>query len=105
MLVRARNPVKHFFFGKNLNLFDEFELWRNWNQPIFVAFAQKPADGLPSRLAVVEGPMVDIHADEFIGEVAAHVARVLKRVLDGFRAVVEAVLNAGRENIRNGLTD
>jgi len=49
--------------------------------------------------------VVDVHADEFISQVAAHIARVLKGVLDGFVAVVEAVLDAGGEDVRNSLSD
>src|SRR5262249_28461612 len=63
--------------------------------------AEKAADGFPAPLSVIERPMVDIHADEFIGEVAAHVAGVLERVLNGFFPVIKAVANAVGEDLRD----
>lgn len=42
--------------------------------------------------------MVDIHADELVGEIDAHVAGVLEGVLHGFGAVVQAVADAGFED-------
>ena len=45
--------------------------------------------------------MVDIHADELVRQVAAHVARILQRVLHRFRPMIEAELDAGSEGIRD----
>ena len=43
--------------------------------------------------------MVHVHAHEFIGEVAAHVAGVLQGVLHGLGAMVQAELDAGGEGV------
>ena len=64
---------------------DKFQFLPVRNQAALERLAQKTADGFPAPLAVVQRPVVDIHADKFVGEVAAHVAGVLQRVLHGFR--------------------
>ena len=66
-----------------------------------VGEVEEAADAFAAAFAVVEGPVVDIHADEFVGEVEAHVAGELKGVLDGFGAVVEAELDAGGQEVGN----
>ena len=50
-----------------------------WDEAFFKRTAKKASDGFSALLAVVQGPMVHIHAHEFIGQISAHVARVLKR--------------------------
>src|ERR1019366_3545687 len=67
--------------------------------------AEKTADGFPALLAIIQRPVIDIHADEFVREVAAHVAGVLQRVLHGLGAVIQAELDAGRERVGNLLAD
>ncbi len=71
------------------------------SNPRSKALAEKTADGFPAPLAVIERPVVDIHADEFVGEVAAHVAGVLQRVLHGFGAMIQAELDARGERVGN----
>src|SRR5260370_6407093 len=71
------------------------------NQATFEAQAEEPADGFPALVAVIQSPVVHVHADEFVGQVPAHVARVLEGVLHGFGAVVQAELDAGGEYVRN----
>jgi hypothetical protein len=83
-------------------LFHELEFLFVGNQAAFVGLGEEAADGFAAFVAVIERPVVDIHADEFVGEVFAHVAGVLEGVLDGFGAMFEAVADAGFENAGDG---
>ncbi len=82
---------------------DKFQFLPVRNQSALKALAEKTADGFAAAFAVIERPVVDIHADEFVGEVAAHVAGVLQRVLHGFRAMIQAELDARGERVGNFL--
>src|SRR6185437_13819606 len=73
------------------------------NQSAFVSLTEEPPDGLAAFLAVIERPMVHIHAHELVREVAAHDAGELQRVLHRLGAMVEAVTNARGENVRDRL--
>src|SRR4051812_34619975 len=63
---------------------------RHWNDPRFVAHIQEPPDGFPAVVAVVESALVDVHADEFVGELSIEVAGELHGVGESFFAVVES---------------
>ena len=67
------------------------------NQPAFVRFVEETPDRFASAFAVIERPVIDIHADEFIGEIEAHIARKLQRVLNRFGAMIEAELDFADE--------
>jgi hypothetical protein len=86
-----------------ISLLHEFQCGQPWNQPQPVGPAQETSDRFPALLAIIEGPMIHIHAHEFIGQVTPHVAGVLESMLDSFRAVVETVLNAGGQQARESL--
>ncbi len=62
------------------------------------AFVEEAVDGFAAAGAVVEGPFVDVHADEFVGEFEVHVAAEAECVFDGFVAVVEGELDRFFEN-------
>ena len=64
------------------------------DQAALEGLAEKTADRLPAPLAVIQRPVVHIHPHELVGQVAAHVAGVLQRVLHRLGAMVQAVLNA-----------
>ena len=81
------------------NLAHEFEGLFVGDEGAGVGEVEEAADAFAAAFAVVEGPVVDVHADELVGEVEAHVAGELEGVLDGFGPVVEAVLDAGGEEI------
>ena len=53
------------------------------------ALAEERVDGLAASLAVVEGPLVDVHSDELVGEIGVEVSAELESILDGLFAVVE----------------
>src|SRR4051794_14846425 len=86
-------------------LFDKFQLLPMRNQTALVGLTQETANGFPAPLAVIEGPMVDVHADELVDQVPAHVPRIFESVLDRLRPMVKAVLNAGAENLRDDLAN
>ena len=68
------------------------------NQAALEGLAEKAADGFPAPLAVIERPVVDIHPDEFIGKLAAHVPGELQRVLHRLGTVIQTELNARGQN-------
>ena len=84
---------------------DELQLWRAGDEAGGVGAAQEEADALAPARAVVERPVVHIHTDELIREVAAHVAGVLERVLHGLGAVIQAELDARGEDVGDGLAE
>lgn len=58
-------------------------------------------NGLAAAFAVAEGPFVDVHADELIGDVRFHVARKLHGVLERVLAMLKAVLDALADGLGN----
>src|ERR1035438_10482853 len=52
------------------------------------------ADGFLALFAVAQGPLVDIHADKFVGEFGVHVAGKLHGVIERFFAMFQAVADA-----------
>src|SRR5688572_9140729 len=60
----------------------------------FHTLVQKEADGGASALAVIERPIVDVHADEGVGLSAIETAREAHRVVERVLPVVEAVGDA-----------
>ncbi len=82
---------------------NELECGRFGDQGLGLGPAEETADGFAALLAVIEGPMIDIHPDKLVGEVASHVPGVGEGVLHGFGPVVEAVANAGGEEVGDGL--
>jgi hypothetical protein len=79
----------------------ELEIGYARDEAALVGQGEETADAFAAAIAVVEGPVVNVHADELVGEITAHVAGVLEGVLDGFGAVVEAVLDAAGEDVGN----
>ena len=55
-------------------------------------------DGLSSAGAVIYGPLIDVHSDEFIGELFVETAAEIESVFDSFDAVFERVEDAGFED-------
>ena len=73
---------------------DEFDLRGNRDDAALVAQGEELADGLAAVGTVVEGAVVDIHADEAVGQARVQVAGKLHGVVEGLLAVVEGVLDA-----------
>ena len=79
----------------------EFEFLAVGDQAGGIGAPQKAPDGFAAAFSIVQSPMVYIHADEFVGEVPAHIAGVLESVLNGFLPMIEAVLDAGGKDLRD----
>src|ERR1017187_9103193 len=89
--LAARAPVSHH----------KFQFLPVRNQAALEGLAEKTANRFPALVAIIERPVVHIHPDEFVGQLAPHVARVLQGVLHRLGPMVEAELNARGENVGN----
>src|SRR6476469_5814575 len=65
------------------------------------AALEEEAYGLAAALAVVEGPVVDVHADERVGLGAVEAARVLHCVVERSHTVLQSVCDAVAQMARN----
>lgn len=77
----------------------EFKILLVRDEAALVGEIEETPNALAAAFPVIEGPVVDVHADEFVGEVAAHVAGVLEGVLHGFGPMIEAVLDAAGQEV------
>jgi len=84
-----------------LGLLDKFQFRPAWDQSPVVSLTEKTFNGGASLLAVVQRPMIDIHADELISQVSSHVPGVLQGVGHGLGPVVKAELDAVGQNPGN----
>src|ERR1700744_3594368 len=64
------------------------------NDAALVAHVEELANRRAAVVAIVDGPLVHIHADEAVGEIGIEVARELHRVLQRSFAMIPRVLNA-----------
>ena len=55
---------------------------------------QEQPDRLTTPLAVVESPVIDVHADEGIGVRSLQAPRVAHRVIEGTRPVLQSISDA-----------
>lgn len=90
-----------FHGGLKFGLRDKLQLLPAWEQSPLISLAQKAFNGGPAFLAVIERPMVDIHADESVGQLPAHVPGILEGMGDGFGAMVKTKLDAAGEDARD----
>src|SRR5687767_13147303 len=74
------------------------------NQTTLMGGSEKTANAFAAPLAIVQRPMVHVHADEAVGQVHAHAPRELQRMRHRFGPVVEAKLDAHGQQIRNALS-
>src|SRR5262245_60667052 len=88
---RAKKPTCPTFKGtpKEFCLHHELQFRPAGDESGLVRAAEKTPDGFAAFLAVVERPVIDVHAHEFVREFAAHVAGVLKSVLHSFGTMIE----------------
>src|SRR4030095_10774218 len=84
--------------------FDKFQFNRNADVAFVVRFSQKSADGRASDLTIIASEFINVHADEFAGELPIHVACVSERVSDGFVPVCETVVDAFANDVANVTT-
>ena len=75
-------------------LVDEVDFGGDGDDAALVAEVKEVADGLSAVGAVVEGALVDVHADKAVGQAGVEVAGKLHGVFEGLFAVIEGVLDA-----------
>jgi hypothetical protein len=86
---------KQFYHGGlKFSLMHEFQFRPAWDQSPLICLTEKALNGGPAFLAIIQRPMIDIHADELIGQLPAHVAGILQGVGHSLRPVVETELDA-----------
>src|SRR5512145_2774375 len=59
-----------------------------------VASIEQLADGPAASLAVVERPVVDVHADESAGPLAVETSRIPHCVIQGLRSMLQSIRDA-----------
>lgn len=90
--------TQFFHGGLKFALADKFQFRPGWNQAPLVCLAEKTFNGGPAFLAIIERPMIDIHADELIREIPPHVPGVLQGMGDSLRPMVQTELDAVSQN-------
>jgi hypothetical protein len=83
-------------------LADEVDVGAVRDNAAVVAHFQELVDGFPAVSSVVERTLVDVHADEAVGEGGIEVASELHCVREGLFAVVKRVLDTVAEGIGRG---
>src|SRR5688572_3382548 len=71
------------------------------NEAALVGQSKEAPNAFAAPLTVIHRPMVDVHCDEPIGEIEAHVAGELQGVLHRLGPMIEAELDAGGEEVGN----
>src|ERR1700733_14412917 len=80
---------------------EEFYLKRGRHKARGGSARQKLANGAASFLAVIERPIVDVHANELVGELRVHIAGKLHGVIERGLAMFEGVANAIADHARH----
>src|SRR5437588_86300 len=93
-LATAANRAARLSSSATSSVVNELHRHRACDYARLDAFLEEKSNGLTSTLAVVERPVVDVHADECVSLLAIEVARVAHCVVERVLAVVEAVGDA-----------
>ena len=80
-------------------LSDEVYVGLTGDDAALVAHGEYLADSFAAIVAVVQGALVDVHADEAVGEVGIEVAGELHGIFQRGLAVVHGMLNAGAQSV------
>jgi hypothetical protein len=97
----SQYETQFFHGGLKFGWRDKFQFRPVWDEPPLVSLAEEAFNGGPAFLAVIQRPMIDIHADELIGQIPSHVPGVLQGVRHRLRPVVETELDAVAQNPGN----
>jgi hypothetical protein len=93
---------KEFFHGGlKFSRRDKFQFLPAWDESRLVSLAEEAFNGGPAFLAVIQRPMIHIHADELIGQFMSHVPGVLQGVGHGLSPMVKTELDAVGQYPRN----
>ena len=93
--------TQFFHGGLKFGLRDKFQFLPAWDQSPLISLAEEAFNGGPAFLAIIQRPMIDIHADELIRQFPSHVPGVPQGVGHGVRPVVETELDAVGQNPGN----
>src|ERR1700720_2082646 len=63
------------------------------NNPCLVPHVEQPLHRFPAVLAIVEGALVNVHADKFIRELSIEIAGELHSIAERFFAMIDGVLD------------
>jgi hypothetical protein len=97
----SRYETDFYHGGLKFSLRDKLQFLPAWEQSTLERLAQKALDGRPALLAVIQRPMIDIHADELVRQFPAHVPGVLQGVGNGLGPVIQAELDAAGQDAGN----
>jgi len=86
--------TQFFHGGLKFSRHDKFQFRPAWDESPLISLAEKAFNCGPAFFAVIQRPMIDIHADELIRQFTSHVPGVLQGVPDRLRPVVKTELNA-----------
>jgi len=78
---------------------DEVDVGFVGNDSALVAHIEELADGFAAVVAVVDGAVVDVHADEAVGHRGVEIAGELHSILESLFAVIEGMLDAVAQGI------
>ena len=104
--VRGRAPALRIvyhgaivdFVGSG-GLSDEVDVGLAGDDAALITHGEDLADGFAAVIAIVQCALVDVHADEAVGEIGIEVARELHGVLECGFAVVHGMLDAGAQSV------
>ena len=66
-----------------------------------MAHIQQELNGPTFGLAIIEGPIIDVHSHKFVGHFLFHVSGKLHGVVEGFITMFQGILNTFPESIGN----
>ena len=98
---KPRAIARGFFGLSRTVLIDKFDGYWLLDQTGPDATFEEEANGLPAALAVIERPVVDVHADEGVGLGAIEAASVLHRVVERSRPMLQSIRYAVVKMARN----
>ncbi len=81
---------------------DEVELAEVGDDVFVAGFVEKLSDSITAGGAVVECPLVDVHADELVGKVGFHIAGIVQGELDGGFTMFECVVDRIEKDATDG---
>jgi hypothetical protein len=90
----SKYETEFFHGGLKFSRRDKLQFLPAWDQSPLISLAEEAFNGGPAFLAVIQRPMIDVHADELIRQFMSHVPGVLQGVRHRLSPVVETELNA-----------
>ena len=67
---------------------DKLHRYRRRNNSRSMCFLQQSSDGFTAARPIIQRPVIDVHADETIGQALVHVPRIAKGISQGVIAMV-----------------